>query len=414
MTDADFRDLFARVEQPFEPRPEFVARLLSDIDAVAAPSGALPDSPGTTAHATTGPDRPRREPGYLVAPEVHQMVALAKPHAHMRRAIAVLGAVAAVIVAAVAVAVTRPSADHQTKPVAPTTVTQPGQVVPPLSPATVAQPQLYWEDGDGIGRANLDGTGITRQLIPVGEQTSCGTVAADRNYVYWTVGLASSPWAGGGVARARRDGTGVDQSFITLTPYVPQCVAVGGGHVYWTGIMGAGTDSAQWTIGRANLDGTGVKVSLISGINPQCLVVDGAHVYWCDSGAIGRANLDGTGVNKAFISPGLAIGFCCLLVDGAHIYWGDAGGIGRANLDGTGINVIFIPGPSAIPVPGSAGSPCAQDGTYLYWISTRSGSPGAFSGSIGSIGRARLDGTGGVQDDFITGLNSPSGCAIGP
>jgi hypothetical protein len=348
---------------------------------------------------------------YLVEPEAHQMVALARPHTQRRRAIAVLVAVAAVIVAAVAVAVTRPGAHRQSEPAAPA---HPRQVVGPPLPTTVAQPQLFWEDGDGIGRANLDGTGITRNLIPVGEQTSCGTVAADRNYVYWTVGLASSPWAGGGVARARRDGTGVDQSFITLTPYVPQCVAVGGGHVYWTGIMDAGTNSAQWTIGRANLDGTGVQESLISGIDyAQCLAVDGAHVYWLDSsGAIGRANLDGTGVNKAFISLGsgpLAEG-CGLVLDGAHIYWAALGGIGRANLDGTGVNEVFI----AAPVPDSGVSICAQDGTYLYWISTRSGSPGGFSGSTGSIGRALLDGTGGVEDDFITGLNSPSGCAIGP
>jgi hypothetical protein len=351
---------------------------------------------------------------YLVQPEADQMVALARPHTHRRRAIAVLAAAAAVIGATVAVAVTRPTADHQTNPVAPAPVPQRTHVVPPSLP-TVTPPQLYWEDGDGIGRANLDGTGITRHLIPVGEQTSCGTVAADRNYVYWTVGLPSSPWAGGGVARARRDGTGVDQSFITLTPYVPQCVAVGGGHVYWTGVMDAGTDGAQWTIGRANLDGTGVQDSLISGINPQCLVVDGAHVYWCDSGAIGRATLDGTGVNRAFISAGPFFGSCCLVVDGAHIYFGDGFGIGRANLDGTGVNETFIPGPNATPVPGSAGSPCGQDGTYLYWTGTPSGSPGAFSGSKqGSIGRARLDGTGSVQDAFITGLNSPSGCAIGP
>jgi hypothetical protein len=352
---------------------------------------------------------------YLVEPDAHQMVALARPHTHRRRAIAVLAAAAAVIGVTVAVAVTRPGADRQTKPVAPTPVPQRRHVLLPPSLRTVTPPQLYWEDGDGIGRANLDGTGITRHLIPVGEQTSCGTVAADRNYVYWTVGLASSPWAGGEVARAGRDGTGVDQSFITLTPHVPQCVAVGGGHVYWTGIIGAGTNSAQWTIGRANLDGTGVQESLISGIDPQCLAVDGAHFYWFDrsGGAIGRANLDGTGVNKAFISLGSwpLAGGCGLVVDGAHIYWPNVGGIGRAKLDGTSVNEVFIP----TPVPGSVVSTCAQDGTYLYWVSTRSGFPGAaFISSTGSIGRARLDGTGGVQEDFITGLTSPSGCAIAP
>jgi transglutaminase-like putative cysteine protease len=271
---------------------------------------------------------------------------------------------------------------------------------------TAAQPQLYWQDAAGIGRANVDGTGIADPLVPNVAAAICGgTVAADRNYVYWTV-----PRAGGGVARARRDGTGMDQSFITVTSsYVPQCVAVGGGHVYWTaGVLGAdGHPGAQFTIGRANLDGTGVQESLISGITPQCLAVDGAHVYWGGGGgAIGRANLDGTGVNKTFISAARG---CGLVVDGAHIYWAGGGGIARANLDGTGVNESFIP----TPVPGSGVLPCSHDSTYLYWNSGLGAVLGGPLTPTGSIGRARLDGTG-AQHDFITGLTSLSGCTIGP
>jgi hypothetical protein len=348
---------------------------------------------------------------YLVEPEAHQMVALARPHTHRRRAIAILGAVAAVIGVTVAVAVTRPSADHQTKPVVPPPAPQPRPVVPPPSPTAVAQPQLYWQDSDGIGRVNLDGTGITRHLIPQGLQAVCGTsVVADRNDVYWTIpDYPRTP--SGEIARARRDGTGIDRSFITTTaPYAPLCVTVDRTHVYWTSeVVAPGGAISQRAIGRANLDGTGVQESLIAGIDPLCLAVDEAHVYWLDSsGAIGRASLDGTGVNKAFISSGLPFGECGLVVDGAHIYWASEKGIGRASLDGTGVNEGFIPS----PVPGLGVSPCADDGTYLYWSSGLSFGPGAPTSH--SIGRARLDGTGGVQEDFITALSSPTGCAIGP
>jgi hypothetical protein len=142
MTDADFRDLFARVEQPFEPRPEFVARLLSDIDTVAAPSGAVPDTPGTSADESTEPNGSRPKRAYLAEPPDHEMVA-PRPRAPKRRAIAALTAVAAVIVAAFAVAVTRPSTHHQTNnvpslPVAPATTTAPPTTGVPttLAPST--------------------------------------------------------------------------------------------------------------------------------------------------------------------------------------------------------------------------------------------------------------------------------------
>jgi hypothetical protein len=93
------------------------------------------------------------------------------------------------------------------------------------------------------------------------------------------------------------------------------------------------------------------------------------------------------------------------VVDGAHLYWPGGKGIVRANLDGTGVNESFISG------PGVSGVPCAHDSAYLYWRSGQAQLGGPITPS-GSIGRARLDGTG-VQSDFITGLKSLSGCAIG-
>ena len=324
----------------------------------------------------------------------------------------VLAAAAAVIVVTVAMVVTRPGRHHQTKPVAPAQVPSPGH-----------QPKLYWMGGSAIGRANLDGTNVVRQLISVSGDLICG-ITVDGNYVYWTT-RAGGPGTTGAVARAKQDGTRVDTRFIITAPFAAQCVAVDGAHIYWTtvGIEGV---SLGGTIGRANLDGTGAQESFISGIevagtgvfqsfpgiNGCGLAVDETHIYWSNAsaGTIGRANLDGTDVNPGFIVTGLAASarpspsVCGVVVDGAHIYWGNSDGtIGRANLDGTGENTHFISEPG---LSGSFLLPCAHDSTYLYWVW------GGRSASSSSIGRARLDGTD-VRADFITGVDHASGCAVG-
>jgi hypothetical protein len=412
MSDAEFRALFTRFDPSVEP--EFVERLLAEIDDVMA-GPVQADAAGAEG-----------EPAYLSEPPGHRMVTLATPRAPRRRAIAALAAVAAVIVVAVAVAVTRPSAHRQPEPVTPAQVPRP-----------VSQPQLYWLDGVGIGRANLDGTGEVDLTADGQAGATCG-IAVDRNYVYW------SDLSDGTVARAKRDGTGVDTRFIVVSgngqrnatgstappPNAPVCLAVDGAHVYWT---------TSVSIGRANLDGTGVQQSFIPGVKagpnpdlPACgIAVDRTHIYWANNatGTIGRANVDGTGAKQDFLVTGLrgsgstggsgsatpGLG-CGVVVDGAHIYWGTTfmspsdpnapvldGTIGRANLDGTGVNNSFISQPG-VPLP----VPCAEDGVSLYW---------ATGGTArNAIGRASLDGTE-VQQTFLTSGPGPQegpGCAIWP
>jgi hypothetical protein len=71
----------------------------------------------------------------------------------------------------------------------------------------------------------------------------------------------------------------------------------------------------------------------------------------------------------------------------AFVYWteGSVGTIGRANLDGNGKNLTFI---SGLNKPQGM----AIDGTYLYWVT-----------GLGNIARANLDGTG-VNEGFIVGV----------
>jgi len=418
MTDAEFRDLFMLLEEPVEPRPEFVERLLNDIAAVASPLAE--DTRGAQdRHSGTRPDG-SGERGYFI--EEQGDVAVASELRRRRRGTRLIVAVAAAVFAAVAVAVAVAGRSPDRKPVAP---------------APHFEQHLYWSALSGIRRADLDGTGVVRNLIPfnggggVENPVAC-CVAVDRNFVYWPTGST--------IARAKLDGTGVDTTLITVeftsSPAGFSCIAVDGAHIYWV--------TAGGSIGRANIDGTGFNADFITGLSssaastdatvrPCGVAVDGRHIFWGDpsTGSIGRANLDGSGVKRDFITglgtgsgtASSAPGVCVGAADGAHIYWATSTGtIGRANADGTRANNSFIGAP-----PGAARYPgvCGHDSTEVYWANIP---VPALTSAVVSIGRARLDGMD-VQAAFISAgkvvadpmspvlglaLGPVSGCAVGP
>ena len=86
-------------------------------------------------------------------------------------------------------------------------------------------------------------------------------VAVDSGHIYWANSFIPE-----GIGRANLDGTGVNPSFI-FSPNTPVGVAVDSGHIYWA-------NAVSTTIGRANLDGTGVNESFISGGRPIGVAVD--------------------------------------------------------------------------------------------------------------------------------------------
>jgi len=174
-------------------------------------------------------------------------------------------------------------------------------------------------------------------------------------------------------------------------------------YVYWTHLD---TES----IGRANPDGTGVNPNFIPAGSafPGGVAVDSTYIYWvnADAQTIGRANLDGTGINQSFIATDLAP--IDVAVDGQHIYWSNSyeNTIGRANVDGSGVNQSFITNSAGI-----VGQPegVAVDGAHIYWANNQSSQ----AGESQTIGRANLDGSD-VNQNFITGANTPAGVAVGP
>jgi streptogramin lyase len=192
-----------------------------------------------------------------------------------------------------------------------------------------ADAYVYWgaSDGDAIGRANLDGSGVDQSLIAASNPHG---VAVDGQHIYWDDDDTNA------IGRANLDGTGANPSFITGASD-PRGVAVDAGHIYWA-------NTATGTIGRANLDGSGVDQSFIAGASgPYGMAVDGEHVYWTNTGpgTIGRANLDGSGVDQSFIPTAVSDPHG-VAVDAGHIYWANSSTIGRANLDGSGVDQSFI------------------------------------------------------------------------
>ncbi len=91
-----------------------------------------------------------------------------------------------------------------------------------------------------------------------------------------------------------------------------------------------------------------------------------------------------------------------VLVNGSFVYWTNtaSGNIGRANTDGTGVNQSFITG---LNTP----SGLATDGTSLYWSNIVDLNDGT-----SAIGKTALDGTGTPNKVFITGASRPIGLAV--
>lgn len=221
--------------------------------------------------------------------------------------------------------------------------------VSPCRGVAVDGEHIYWssdydealDDAGAIGRANLDGSRVTRRFITAPDPEG---VAVAGMHLYWASTFDASIW------RANLDGSGVTPGFIPSS--YPSGIAVDSGHIYWVAVPGEKFPSS---IERANLDGSGVEDLIPHGANG--LAVDASYIYW-SSGAIGRANLDGSGVDGHFI-PHQALG---LAVDGEHIYWSNfhAGTIGRANLDGSDVDQEFISDAGCV-------TDLAVDGGHVYW-----------------------------------------------
>ncbi len=271
-----------------------------------------------------------------------------------------------------------------------------------MATAPAAQAYIYWADttAGAIGRANLDGTGVTTRFITGGELPQA--VAVDGTSIAWAQIVGT-----GAVGRANLDGSGVTQTFIgTAFASQPNGVALGNGYVYWSNTIGT---ISRATLASAGLGAGGFYVrdrEIIGGLtNVDGVAVDATSLYFVNHQSIGRANLDGSGANPDFITG--ANNPTEIAVDGTYIYWAnagagsDAGSIGRARLDGSGVDQTFISGRDvngASVVNHPTGVAVAD--RYLYWSNE----------TARWIGRARVDGTGAVGNFIVA--ESARGVAV--
>ena len=106
-------------------------------------------------------------------------------------------------------------------------------------------------------RADRLVVGLAFALVLGGCGGSAATPSPGPGHIYWAnrgYDLPTNPETTMG--RANIDGTGVSQKFITAG-HSMFGLAILGDHLYWT-------DTGTNSIGRANLDGTGVNQSFIS------------------------------------------------------------------------------------------------------------------------------------------------------
>ncbi|MGI9187551.1 MAG: InlB B-repeat-containing protein, partial [Gaiellales bacterium] len=156
----------------------------------------------------------------------------------------------------------------------------------------VAGGYLYWLDGEAHAIARLplgfgyvgDHDDDDHDCGYIGVASATNGLWADASHVYWTV-------PGSGIGRANVDGTGIDTGFIrTLVTGASELTGVGS-TLLWTTSEGGGP------IGRASINGGSVtSLSVGSGDAPSDVASDGDAIYWTTSSGkgIGVMGFDGS------------------------------------------------------------------------------------------------------------------------
>ncbi len=292
------------------------------------------------------------------------------------------------------------------------------RALPGTGGAVSGRPNLYgWDRGSGgirlIGVLNDGGapaegaiggsydwmSGTTEASLAEGGSSrdyytqDQGVVSADGSAVYFTA-------AGSGQLYLRRNPTAaqspLDAHGACTNPALACTVRVSASRKT-NGSGPGGTDPAGPSPAAfmgASTDG--VESFFTSSEN----LTDDADVGVSQGAGIARSGIGGGGAIEPGFLPVSANG---VAVDGSHVYWADParGSIGRAAIDGSGVEADFA---SGLSHPRWV----AVDGEYVYWTSPST----AAEGDDGTIGRARLDGTGAPEPEFIAGAGDPQGIAV--
>jgi Bacterial Ig-like domain (group 3)/PASTA domain/Domain of unknown function (DUF5050) len=260
--------------------------------------------------------------------------------------------------------------------------------------AASAQAYIYWAiagpDGSGgttLGRADLDGTGVTHSFA--GGASNPAAIAIDGNYIYWANDGTFS------IGRVKLNGSDPQPKWIPNLPQSAAGIAVDGSYIYWT-------DGEEY-IGRATLAGGDIDPTFIdlgAETSPAGLAVQGSTLYVGTENQIRTVSVSGGTVSPLGPSLGEDVQVPSLAVAGGYVYFGEFGtanGIGRMQTNGMNETDSLITG---LQINGGV----ASDGTYLYWTDVTGD----------EIGRALLgsDGATDIDHDFISEPGDPTGIAV--
>ncbi|ATB51125.1 hypothetical protein [Corallococcus macrosporus] len=234
----------------------------------------------------------------------------------------------------------------------------------------VAPSGLYWDDGNDIHRANLDGS-HPGSIIAVGGAPR--GLHEGNGVLYW-VNPAND------IYRANPDGTGQALCVAAADAGQPRWLGTDNARLYW---VDAGTAR---TVRHANLDGS----------HPDALPAIGGAVcahstnglFWVDgmTGAIWSSALDGTGATLR-VSAADAGAPVALAVSDTDLYWADAS---RQELRAAPLATYVA---ATCVASADAGQPTSlavsNRSDKLYWV----------DGATHTIRQAELDGS--TPEDFV-------------
>ena len=257
-----------------------------------------------------------------------------------------------------------------TTPATPTT--PPGEVRNPqvntripTGPIDPSQPAIYW-GGDGIQRANLDGSNLKTLVKEVYVLELTLDVAGGK--MYW---IGQDERNNPKIQRANFDGSNLNTLVKPLGSRAHRrsdlVLDVSGGKMYWID-QWFEKGSAVWhKIHRANFDGSNVETLRRGekGAMSLGLDVSGGKMYWVDwdlaaEDKIHRANLNGSNVQT--LVTGKTARDLRLDILSGKMYWMDSGTIRRANLDGSNVETLAgTEGFTEAPIVDALGG-------KMYWV----------------------------------------------
>src|SRR3954468_21263263 len=219
---------------------------------------------------------------------------------------------------------------------------------------------IYWTQGQGatstIGRANLDGSGVNPNFIPhaSGVQDFDATpahagIAVNSSSIFW------NNTGAGTMGKANIDGSSPTGNLVVTGPE-PSCgIAADQNFVYWLDV------GIAQSVSRATVNGGDRQTNFINGATGSCgVAVDSNFLYWgSTSKAIGRAPVAGGAANNNFVPSAVAAAneVCGVAANSQYLFWGNSGAsdfIGRSNLSGSGSNPSLISGPTDPCLPAAA------------------------------------------------------------